>query len=85
MSGRVSVPVKLVGSQKWGDLNSMGYTHQFCGEQVKCLDPKFTFAGGHRVRLYKFTKNVHWRIPDGIELDITEVVPANPPRRQTRR
>jgi hypothetical protein len=52
------------------------------------VENKYSFAGGHRVRLYRFKDNVHWRIPAGVELDISRVDPttgngaAQPPRRR---
>jgi hypothetical protein len=86
MRSRVSVPVRVVGRENWGDLASLALSHDICGEKVSRKDDKFSFAGGHRVRLYRFTKNVHWRIPTEVELDITDVTPAStPPRRDQRR
>ena len=79
------VPIRRVGAEKWGDLSALSQTHEICGEKVKCVNQNYSFANEHRVRLFKFTKNVHWRIPEGIELDISEIAQAEPPRRQTRR
>lgn len=77
----IVVPVKKVGSDLWGDFSSFGLAHEFCGERVDMVNQQFSFQGGHRVRLYKFKKNVHWRIPSGIELDIS-AVDASPKRKQ---
>ena len=82
MPERVMVPVKLVNGTKWGDLNSMSLSHEVCGEKVDKLNDTFSFAGGHRVRLYRFKKNVHWRIPKDVTLDITNVQPPEPPRKR---
>jgi hypothetical protein len=84
MRSRVFVPIKVVNGENWGDLASFSTSHEICGERV---DPRkdISFAGGHRVRLYKFTKNVHWKIPTGVELDISEVPPASAPPRRTQR
>jgi hypothetical protein len=85
MKSRVAVPVRVVGTTKWGELSSLAPSHEICGEIVQRKNQNFSFAGEHRVRLYKFTKNVHWRIPEGvIELDISGVPPAQMPRRRQR-
>lgn len=78
---RVTVPVKTWDKKRWGDLSVFSLTHEVCGEVVYPVNEKYSFQGGHRVRLYKFKKNVHWRIPDGVELDISEVSAA-PKRKQ---
>lgn len=82
MRDRVSVPVRMVDGERWGDLNVLASTHEICGEVVKCKNEKFSFAGQHRVRLFQFKKNVHWKIPEGIDLDITNVLPGAAPRRR---
>ena len=84
MSDHVRVPVKKVGSERWGQLSALSDAHLICGETVKLKDDNYSFAGQHRVRLYSFKKNVHWKIPDGISLDIAAVAPAEPPRRRQR-
>ena len=85
MADRVSVPVKTVGNERWGQLSLLGDHHLICAEAVKLKDENFSFAGGHRVRLYSFKKNVHWKIPEGVRLDIAGVTPAAAPRRETHR
>jgi hypothetical protein len=84
MRSRVLVPVKVVRGENWGDLAALAHSHEICGEKVDARG-NFSFAGQHRVQLYKFTKNVHWKLPIGVELDISEVPPASPPRRRGRR
>lgn len=79
----IKVPIKRVGNQDWGDLDSLGLAHEICGETVK-VRPDLSFSGGHRVRLYYFKKNVHWKIPTGQSLDISDVEPEALPRRRTR-
>jgi len=80
----ITLPVKRVGSDHWAELGAVApqWTHEICGEDVRLKDHNYSFAGGHRVRLYKFKKNVHWKIPTGVQLDISGVAPAQPPRRQ---
>jgi hypothetical protein len=85
MRDRVSVPVKVVGGDRWGDLSVFGQNHEICGEVVRQVND-YSFAGGHRVRLYKFRKSVHFRIVDGMVVDISALLPAAPPpRRKPRR
>ena len=83
MREQVMIPVKIVNGERWGDLASISRSHEICGEKVD-QRKDLSFAGQHRVRLYKFTKNVHWRLPDGVEIDISDVRPAAPPRRGRR-
>jgi hypothetical protein len=85
MSDRIRVPVKIVGTERWGQLNLLGDAHLICGETVKLKDENFSFAGQHRVRLYSFKKNVHWKIPEGIPLDVADVAPATAAPRRTQR
>ena len=76
----------MFGQQRWGDLNALAVTHDIVGETVHCKEPRFSFIGGHRVQLWHFKKNVHWKIPAGVTLDITDVQPAGQaPRKQGRR
>lgn len=85
MTTHIQVPVRVVGTQKWGNLNALGVSHEICGETVNLKDANFSFAGGHRVRLYHFRKNVHWRITTGMDIDIAEVQPATSPKAQHRK
>jgi hypothetical protein len=85
MSDGIRVPVKVVGADRWGQLSMFGEHHLICGEDVRVKDQNYTFAGGHRVRLYSFKKNVHWKIPAGIQLNVEGVPPATQPRREQRR
>lgn len=84
MSEVIRVPIVLYGSQKWGSLDSLGISFEIVGESVAKKEENYSFIGGHRLRLYKFKKDVHFRVPSGRELDITDVQPAGvpPTRRQ---
>jgi hypothetical protein len=82
MADSVRVPIKIVGTERWGQLSAFGENHLVCGETVRQKEANYSFAGGHRVRLYSFKKNVHWRIPEGAVLDIAGVAPAEAPRRK---
>ena len=76
-------PTKRVGGDTWYDLTAYGVAHEICGETVK-QKSDMSFTGGHRVRLYVYKKNVHWRPIQGLLIDIEEVDPATPPRRARR-
>jgi hypothetical protein len=85
MANHVQIPVKVIGTERWGMLSWLGVdTHLVCGESVKLKDEQFSFAGGHRVRLFLFKKNVAFKVPEGVPLDIAGVPPANAPRRSQR-
>lgn len=81
MSERISVPIKVVNGTKWADLSALALSHDIVGEKVYRANENFSFAGGHRVRLYKFKKNVHFKVPEGRELDISAVPSQSAPRR----
>ena len=86
MSDRISIPVKTVNNERWAQLNNFGNNHIFCAERCTLKQENYSFAGGHRVRIYAAKNNVHWKIPAGIALDVSEVTPATvPPRREPRR
>lgn len=78
----VKVPTKVVNGDLWGDLSVFGKDHEICGTKV-VERRDISFIGGHRVRLLEFKQMVHWRIPQGTELDITDVTTAR--RRATGR
>lgn len=81
MVDHVKIPIKIIRGEKWGDLSSLSLTHRVCGETVHRYDD-FSFAGEHRVRLYGFKKNVHWKTPEGTPLDVSAVSPQPPRRRK---
>jgi len=81
-SDRICVPVKTINSERWAQLNVYGESHEVCAEKFKTKDNNFSFAGGHRVRLLSLKKNVHWKVPAGIALDIQEVKVAEEPARR---
>lgn len=76
--GRVSVPTVEFGGSLWGDLSVFGKDHDFCATRAKA-NRDMSFIGGHRVRSFTFKQMVHWKIPTGVELDISEV---DAPRRR---
>lgn len=86
MSRVIRVPVKVIRGEEWGDLNALSIAHEIVGEQIHIKDSKHSHAGGHRVRIYHFKKNVYWRTTTGMDLNITEVDPVDgpPPRRRNR-
>jgi hypothetical protein len=78
MADQISIPVKKVNGVSWADLGALALSHEICGESVRPINAQFSFAGGHRVRLYSFKKNVHWKVPVGQDVDISGVEPAGP-------
>ena len=58
--------------EKWGNLSVYAKNHDFV-----CTQPRqgkdISFIDGHRVRTFTFKQMVHWKIPTGTELDISEV------------
>jgi hypothetical protein len=85
MAEYIKVPIVKWDSASWAALNFFGKTHFICGEDYKVKAEKYTFLGQHRVRLYAVKGNVHWKIPQGINLDVSEVPKAIAPRRMPRR
>jgi hypothetical protein len=78
MTGRVTVPIRMINGVRWGNLAALSFSHDVCAESVSTVNEKYSFAGGHRVRLLRLKKNVHWRIPEGVDLNISDVPPAVP-------
>jgi hypothetical protein len=85
MTGRVTVPIRMINGVRWGNLAALSFSHGVCAESVSTVNEKYSFAGGHRLRLLRLKKNVHWRIPEGVDLNISDVPPADPPRRKAGR
>ena len=83
------VPIRIVDKVKWGALAFLvhGATEavDVIGEKADLIDNNFSFAGGHRVRKYRFKKNVHFSISTGMTLNIEQVPPAGTPQRRTQR
>jgi hypothetical protein len=79
----VKIPVSEYNGIKWGALSYLDRTHEIIGEKFNCSNEKYSFRGQHRVRLYKVSGNVHFRIPLKAEFDISGVPkPDEAPRRQ---
>ena len=78
---RVRIPVKSHKNVQWGQLSMLGSSWDIVGEKVQRVNDKFSLFGQHRVRLYRFKKNVHFKIPEGTDLDISRVRPDRAPRR----
>ncbi len=81
------VPIRIVGKEKWGALAYLVAGTQsidFVAEKVDCVNEKFSFADGHRVRRYRLKKQIHFSIPHEVKLDIEAVQPAEAPRRRVQ-
>ena len=82
--GNVSVPIVLFGGEKWGVLTDLAKSHEIVGTTVN-KKKDMSLPNGHQVRRYKFTGQVHWKVPVGVEADVSGVAPGQPPRRRQRR
>jgi hypothetical protein len=67
------VPVIEHDGHRWAALVNFGKDHDITGERQSCINEKYSFKGGHRVRIYRIKKNVYWRLPSKITLDISDV------------
>lgn len=78
------VPIAKNKNERWGDLCGAirHHTVEIVGETWRKKKGRISFKGQHRVASYKVTRNVHFRIPDGLTLDIKGVAPAQALRRQ---
>lgn len=77
MTQSLIIPVKEVRGDKWGCLDRLCDDHEIVGYDFKLKNDQYSFAGGHRVRLYKVKGNVHFRVPIGVTFDISSV-PVQP-------
>jgi hypothetical protein len=75
MSDHINIPVIEHDGYRWAALAYYGKDHEIIGESSNCIDQKYSFKGGHRVRMYRIRKQVYWRIPSAVTLDITNVAP----------
>lgn len=84
--GRINCPIVTVNNADWACLATFAERHEFCAEVFREKNEQFSFADGHRVRVYSAKKNVHWKLPQGINMDISEVPVAgqSPPRKLPR-
>jgi len=85
MMERVQIPVREYKGEKWGSLAFIQPNHEIVGYDFRCIEQYYSFCGQHRVRLYKVSGNVHFRIPSGAEFNISDVAIAAPARRQEQR
>jgi hypothetical protein len=80
MADHIRVPVIEHDGYRWGALSFYGKDHEITGENQSCLNQKYSFKGGHRVRIYKLKKSVYWKIPSTVTLDISDVPARRVPR-----
>jgi hypothetical protein len=89
MTQIIPIPIREHDGHKWGALALLQNNHEIVGYTFNRTNENYSFIGGHRVRLYKVSGNVHFKIPKAV-FDITAVkvnapVPASAPRRQDKR
>jgi hypothetical protein len=82
-----SLPLVDHDHSSWGCINYFGKKHVICAEKFDVKNEKYSFKGGHRVRLYTVEGNVHWKIPADTVIDIADVKVAQvpPQRRQNKK
>ena len=85
MTDFFSLPVKVHDKHRWGCLALLGKDHEICGETCHVVNENYSFAGGHRVRIYRIKKNVYWKIPGPLVADIKNVAPPTIPSGAPRR
>lgn len=78
------------GTEQWGCLDTWGNNSvDVVAYTVKKIEDQYSFVGGHRVRLFRFWNNVHFKVPPGAAtFDITNVAkapPAPPTKRHDKR
>ena len=72
LKSHLPVPLIEYGGQVWGDLTAFGRKHDFIATTVK-PGKRTTFLNQHGVGTVSLDKMVHWKIPTGVDLDISEV------------
>jgi hypothetical protein len=81
MADHLQVRVIEYDGYKWAALADFGKDHDIIGEAQSCINQKYSFKGGHRVRIFRIKKNVYWRLPSTITLDISDVPARRVPNR----
>lgn len=84
-AGNVPVRIVLIGGEKWGALTDFAKSHEIVGTKVNKKKKDMSLPNQHRVRRYIFTGQVHWKIPVGVEADVSGIAPGQLPRRRNRR
>ena len=57
MADHIQVAVVEHDGYRWAALAFYGKDHEITGENQSCLNQKYSFRGGHRVRIHKIKKN----------------------------
>jgi hypothetical protein len=68
----LQVPLIEFGGQVWGDLTVFGRKHELIATTVK-PGGRVSFLNQHGVGTVSLEKMVHWKIPSGVDLDISDV------------
>ena len=80
--GHIPVPVVKFKGDLWGALSEYSASHEIVATSVKITKKRIPFLDGHRVDRVKLTSMVHWKIPTGVDPDISAVPPSGTPRRR---
>lgn len=80
--GQISVPVVNYKGDPWGDLSLFSAAHEMVATSVKIAKRRISFLDNHQVNRITLKSMVHWKIPSGVEADISAVAPNSVPRRR---
>ena len=83
-ASNVPVPIVLFGTKKWGALKYLAKSHEIVGTTVN-KKKDMSLPNRHQVRRYTFTGQVHWKIPVGVDVDVSDITPVQPPQRRKQR
>jgi len=80
MTRTLVLAVKEFKNEHWCGLSTLGVGGvDVVAEKYKKIDEHFSFEGNHRVRLFRFWDNVHFKVPTGVKLNIESVPSALAP------
>ena len=82
MAKSLTVPLVSHDQSSWACLSYFSKKTVICAESFSQKQDKYSFLGGHRVRLYSLEGNVHWKIPLDTAINIEDVKPAQVPARR---
>lgn len=80
--GHIRVPVVDYKGARWGHLSSFSDAHEVVATKAKLAKVRDSFIGNHRVHRVSLKSMVHWRIPVGVQVDISALEPGQAPRRR---
>jgi len=79
--GHLLVPVVNFGGAHWGALSEFASSHDIVATSAR-IGKRISFLDNHQVSQVKLKSMVHWKIPSGVEAEISAVPSGEAPRRQ---